>query len=577
MNWISHIFRRKQMTTDLSEELCQHLDEKVESFIAAGMSREDAIHAARRAFGNVTLLEQRSREIWMWPFLEFLFADVKFALRQLRKSPDFTTTVILALALGIGATTAIFAFVDAALLRPLPYPNPSRLVGLFSSIPLGPKYNISYLDYLDWKKQNKVFTSLEAYETWNFMVSTSQGAQLASGVHVTDGFFRTLGITPALGRDFSAGEVEAAAPHTAILSYAAWQKRFGGNSKVLGRTVTLDGVPSTIIGVLPRDFHFAPAGSADIWTLLDPSGPCEKRRICHNLFGIARLKDRISVQTADANMKAIAARLEKLYPDTNRNQGAVVMPLTDVIVGEIRPILLLLLGGASLLLLIACVNVSNLLLVRTERRQQEIAVRGALGASRGRLIRQFMTEGFLLVGIGSSLGIACSFAAMRGLTHLIPKDMLEQMPYLQGLGVNLHVLGFAAAISLAAATLLTAVPMLRLRQIGAGLTKGGRTSAGSVWRHLGANLTVVELAVAMVLLVSAGLLGKSLYRLLHVQVGFQPDHLAALSLGAPDFRYSKDAQAIGLEREALRKVRSLPGVQSAGVAGYLPLSGFGPS
>ena len=578
MKPLQRMFDRRTITADLSEEMQQHLEEKIDALIAGGMPRAEAVHAARRAFGNATLIEQRSREVWMWPLVESICADIKFALRQLRRNIGFTCTAILMLALGIGASVAIFAFVDAALLRPLPYPNPSRLVGLFSSIPLGPKYNISYLDYLDWKKQNKVFKSFDAYETWNFMVNTPTGAQLARGVHVSDGFFRTLGISPALGRDFLPGEATPAAPHTALLSYAAWQKRFGGREDVLGQTVTLDGVPSTIAGILPRNFQFGPAGNADFWTLLDPAGPCEKRRICHNLFGIARLKNGVSVPTAESNMKAIAALLEKQYPDTNRNQGAVVMPLADVIVGDVRPILWVLLGGAGLLLLIACMNVANLLLVRTESRQREIAVRGALGASRARLVRQFVTEGLLLVAIGSVLGVACAYGAIRLLPGMIPADVLAGMPYLQGLGLNVHVVGFATAISLVAAGLFTTAPMLRLslQEIRARLTEGGRGSAGTVWRHLGANLVIVELAVAVVLLVGAGLLGRSLYRLLSVEVGFQPNHLAVLSIGAPDSGYSQDAQAIALEQQIVRRIGSLPGVQSVGIASYLPLSGTGP-
>ncbi len=578
MTRFRRLFSRNRMTADLSEEMQQHLEEKIEGLIAGGMPRSEAVHAARRAFGNATLIEQRSREVWMWPLFESIWADIKFALRQLRRNIGFTCTAILMLALGIGASVAIFAFVDAALLRPLSYPSPSRLVGLFSSIPLGPTYNISYLDYLDWKKQNNVFKSLEAYERWNFMVNTPTGAQLAHGAHVSDDFFRTLGISPALGRDFLPGEAESTAPHTALLSYAAWQKRFGGEGDVLGQTVTLDGVPSTIVGILPKNFQFGPAGNADFWTLLDPSGPCERRRICHNLFGIARLKDGASVQVADSNLKAIAARLEKQYPDTNRNQGAVVMLLADVIVGDIRPILWVLLGGAGLLLVIACVNVANLLLVRTESRQREIAVRGALGASRARLIRQFVTEGLLLVAIGSALGIAWAYGAIYLLPRMIPPNMLAEMPYLQALGLNVHVVGFAVAISLVAAGLFTVAPMLRmsLREIRARLTEGGRGSDGTVWRHLGADLVIVELAMAFVLLVGAGLLGRSLYLLLRVEVGFQPDHLAALNIGAPDSGYSQDAQAVALEQQIIRRIGSLPGVQSVGITSYLPLSGSGP-
>ena len=578
MGWLRNLFSRSRHYEELSESIREHLDEKIADLMDHGMTREQAVRTARREFGNVARIEERSREVWMWPLIESIWADIKFALRQLRRNIGFTCTAILMLALGIGASVTIFAFVDAALLRPLPYPNPSRLVGLFSSIPLGPKYNISYLDYLDWKRQNRVFKSLEAYETWNFMVNTPTGAQLARGVHVSDGFFRTLGISPALGRDFLPGEAKTAAPHTALLSYAAWQKRFGGKEDALGQTVTLDGAPSTIVGVLPKNFQFGPAGNADFWTLLDPSGPCESRRICHNLFGIARLKDGVSVPSAESNMKAIAAQLEKQYPDTNRNQGAVVMPLADVIVGDVRPILWVLLSGAGLLLVIACVNVANLLLVRTESRQREIAVRGALGASRARLIRQFVTEGLLLVAIGSALGVAWASGAIRLLPGMIPSDMLARMPYLQAFGLNVHVAAFAMGISLVAAGLFTTAPMLQLslQEIRARLTEGGRSSAGTVWRNIGANLVIVELAVAVVLLVGAGLLGRSLYRLLNVEVGFQPNHLAVLSIGAPDSAYSQDAQAIALEQQFVRRIGSLPGVQSVGIASYLPLSGTGP-
>ncbi|HEX4020117.1 MAG TPA: ADOP family duplicated permease [Acidobacteriaceae bacterium] len=571
------LFRRENFNNELAEEMAFHQEQTEQELQAEGMTPDAARHAARRQFGNAIRLKEQSHEtIGFW--FEGTLQDFLFALRQLRKNPGFAVTAVLTLALGIGASVAIFAFVDAALLRPLPYPNPNRLVGLFSSIPLGPKYNISYPDYLDWKNQNHVFRSLEAYDTWDFMLKTPTGAQLAQGVQVSDGFFRTLGIAPVLGRDFLSGEAEAATPHTVLVSYAAWQKRFGGRPDVLGQTVTLDGVANTIIGVLPKDFHFAPAGGANFWGLLDPSGPCEKRRICHNLFGIARLKNGISVPAADFEMKEIAARLEKQYPDTNRGQGAVVMSLTEVIVGDIRPILLVLLSGAGLLLLIACVNVANLLLTRAESRKREIAVRGALGASRGRLIRQFVTEGLLLVGIGSGLGVAWAYGAMRLLLRLVPADMLARMPYLQGLGLNLHGLAFVCAISLLAGALFALTPMLRmsLRDIRAGLTEGGRNSAGTVWRHFGAHLVVVELAVAVVLLAGAGLLGKSLYRLLHVEVGFQPDHLAVLSIGAPDSGYSGDAQQIALEQEIMDRIGSLPGVKSVGITSYLPVSGYGP-
>src|SRR6185295_17513809 len=269
----------------------------------------------------------------------------------------------------------------------------------------------------------------------------------ARGAQVSDGFFRTLGVVPVLGRDFYSGEDLTAAPRTVILSYAAWQNRYGGKEDVLGQTVTLDGTPSVIIGVLPREFHFAPAEPAEFWTALDATGGCEKRRSCHNLYGVARLKDGVSIPTALAEMKSIAQQLEEQYPDSNRDQGAAVIALTEVIVGDIRPILLVLLSGAGLLLLIAGVNVASLLLVRSESRKREIALRSALGASRARLVRQFVTEGLVLVTAGSGVGLVSAWWAMQLLAKLIPSDMMASMSYLHGIGLNIRVVGFACLIS----------------------------------------------------------------------------------------------------------------------------------
>ena len=504
-----------------------------------------------------------------------LFQDLQYAMRQLRQNIGFACTSIFVLGLGICASVAIFAFVDAALIKPLPYPNSDRLVEVTESAPMFPDgADLSYPDYIDWKNENRVFSSMDVYHSFGYLLRTDSSAEPVTGVRVSDGFFRTLGIAPAIGRDFYTGEDQPQAAKTAILSYAAWQKRFGGRREAIGKTVTLSGEPYTIIGVLPQNFQFAPAGNAAFWTALQATDSCSKRRSCHELVGVGRLKDGITVETARANMSAIAAQLEAQYPADNKGQGAYVAPLSEMILSSVRPVLLVLLGGAGLLLLIACVNVSSLLLVRSESRRREIAVRGALGASRIRLIRQFTTEGVVLVLAGTLLGVVGAQVAMQVLLRLISHDMLDTMPYLSGLRLNLHVLAFAGAVALFSAILFSITPVLRLplQEIRQNLNEGGRGYAGTLWRRFGANLVVVELAVAVVLLVGAGLLGKSLYRLLHVEIGFQPDHLATVSVSLSDVDYPKDEQQVAVEKKIEDEVAALPGVESVGVTNILPVS-----
>jgi predicted permease len=505
--------------------------------------------------------------------MENMLQDVRYALRQLRKSPGFAITAILILTIGIGASTAIFGFVDAALIRPLPYAEPGRLVDVNESAAMFPRCNLSYQDYLDWKKLNQVFSSLDAYNQYGYLLRNSSGSEPVSAVRVSTGFFSTLGVAPFLGRDFHAGEEQLEAPQTVILSYGTWQKRYGGRKDAAGETVTLSGVPFTIIGVLPQSFQFSPQGDAEFWTTLRAED-CNTRRGCHNLYGIGRLKDGVTVEAALADMKAIARQLEIQYPDDNRGQGAWVKPLSEVFVKDVRPIFLALLGGAGLLLVIACVNVSSLLLVRSESRKREIAVRGALGASRIRLMRQFTTEGLALAFAGGLLGLAVAQAGMQVLMRLISKDLMTYMPYLSGLGLNSHVLAFALAISVGATILFSITPTFRLsvREIREGLAEGGRGYAGTLWRRFGANLVVVELAVAVVLLVSAGLLGKSLYRLLHVEVGFQPEHLATVEVELSQVDYPKDPEQSQAARKILERLSTLPGVQSVGLTSVLPVS-----
>jgi macrolide transport system ATP-binding/permease protein len=567
------LFRRERFHGELEEEMTFHHEQQEKALQAEGLTGEEAKYAAKRQFGNAARLKDESMDAVGFRF-ENAVQDFRYALRQLRRNPGFACTAIFVLALGVGISVAIFSFVDAALLKPLPYPNPNRLVDVTESVAMIPRAALSYLDYLDWKKLNTVFSSMDVFEGSGFALRTPTGSELVAGTRVSDGFFRTLGIAPMLGRDFYAREDLPGAPPAVILSYATWQKRFGGRRDVIGQMITLSGIATTVVGVLPENFEFAPRGRGEFWTTLRASGSCENRRACHDLHGIARLRDGVSIKTALADMTAIARQLELQYPDSNRGQGASVVALSEVIVGDIRPILLVLLGGAGLLLLIGCVNVASLLLVRSESRKREIAVRGALGASRERLMLQFVTEGMVLAAGGTLLGLALAYAAMRIFMGLIPADMIFGMPYLREVGLNLHALGFAVAIALLAAVLFATTPTLRLlmTEMREGLVEGGRGFAGTLWRRFGSGLVVAELAIAVVLLAGAGLLGKSFYRLLHVDLGFQPDHLATLEVAAPEASYSKDEQAVALARQVVTRISSLPGVESVALSSVLPVS-----
>jgi len=326
--------------------------------------------------------------------------DLKFALRQMIKNPSYAVLAVFILALGMGVSVAIFGFVDAALLEPLPYANAKTLVAVDERAVVFPRSNLSFQDYLDWKRMNKSLRALEVYTGMSFLLSTPSGTEPVEAARVSDGFFSTLGVRPVLGRVFLPGEDQAGHAKIVMLSYGTWLKRFGARRDIVGQSVNLSGDNWTVVGVLPREFAFAPRGSAEFWTpILDPSA-CEKRRSCHNLDGIGRLRDGVTMQAALADLSGIAKQLEKQYPDSNRDQGASIEPLSELIVGDVRPVLVLLLTGAGLLLVIACVNVASLLLVRSESRKREIAVRGALGATPARLARQFVTEGLLLASSG---------------------------------------------------------------------------------------------------------------------------------------------------------------------------------
>ena len=567
------MFRRRRSAEDFAEEVRSHLELEADDLKSEGFSESEARRKARVEFGNVQTAEERfylrDRAEWF----DNLLLDLKFAMRQMVKNPGFALTALLVLALGIGASVAIFAFVDAALLEPLPYSNPTQLMSVNESSAESPVWPLSYPDFLDWQRLNRSFTSLAIYSGRGHLLHAPSGVEPVQAERVSGSFFQTLGVRPILGRDFNPGENQLNGPDVVILSYGTWLRRFGARRDVVGQTVDLDDRPYTIIGVLPRTFSFAPSGGAEFWVPINSLSPHEHSRTFYPFMGVGRLRDGIMVEAARAEMTALARQLQRQYGITGRDLSASVVPLSESIIGNVRPILLALLGGAVLLFAIACVNVASLVLVRSESRRREIAVRGALGATRSRLVQQFVTEALLLGAFGSVGGVMIAAGLMHLLARLVPKDMASHMPFLEGVGLNAHTVAFAAAIATLGALLLAATPTLRLslEDVRDGLADGDRGGSGLLWRRLGANLVVVELAIAVVLLAGAGLLGRSLYRLLHVPLGFDPDHLATLQVIAPGTVYQTDEQVEGLYREVARRVSNLPGVESAGMTSMLPV------
>jgi macrolide transport system ATP-binding/permease protein len=565
--------RQEQFGGELDEEMAFHREQMARELEERGMLREEARYAAMRQFGNATRLRERSHEVMGFRW-ESVAQDVRFALRQMGRSPGFAVTAVLMLALGMGASTAIFGFVDAALIQPLPYAQPNRLVAVDESESAMPRSNLSRYDYDDWKRMNHSLASLDVYGGTGYLLQMGSVAVPVPGARVSAGFFHTLGVQPILGRDFRPGEDAPGQPKIVMLPYGTWKTRFDGRRDVIGQQVNLSGDEYTIVGVLPRSFAFAPRANAQFWVpLLDRRAGCEDRRICHDLDGVARMKDGVTEQAALADLKNVAAQLARQYPGSNTGQGASLEPLSELIVGRVRPILLTLLAGAGLLLLIACVNVASLLLVRAEKRRREIAVRGALGATPARLVRQFVTEGLLLAVAGCGGGLLVAGGLMALLTWIVPKAMAQGMPFMDIVGLNEHTILFAAGVAVLAALLLAAIPALRMQltDLHEGLNEGARGTAGQLWRRLGANLVVVELAVAMVLLAGAGLLGKSLYRLLHVDLGFDATHLATDYVIAAGPGYAKPAQDMTLYREIQRRVGALPGVTGVGITSDMPM------
>ena len=566
------LFGRRRFHRELGEEMDFHRDQLENEFRAAGVPALQATPAARRQFGNPLHLREQSRDIVALPF-ESILHDLRFALRQLSRNPGFAAAAILVLALGLAASAAIFAFVDAALLQPLPYRNSSRLLVAFETTALCRECELSLPDYQDWKTTNTVFSSFDAWDASVYLWRSPDGVQAVRSAHVTGGFFQTLGVSAMLGRVFTDADDAPSAPRAVVLLYDTWQSRFGGRPDIVGQSLILDNQPYSVVGVLPRQFHFA-MRAAEFFTTMHGPNACEQSRDCHDFYGLARLRDGVSLQAAAAETKTIAARLERAYPESNKGRSARLVPIRDAVAGDIRPTLLVLASGAGLLLLIAFVNVASLLLVRAESRKHETVLRRALGASVARLVRQFVTESVLLVAAAVALGLPAAAAAIPRLFSLIPERRLRGLPYFRHAALTPHVLWFAAAVSLLAVVVLSLAPVVRLSlsNLRDDLAEGGRGSAGTLWKRFGSNLVAAELAIAVVLLASAGLLVKSLYLMFHVDLNFHSANLATLEIDVRGAGYQTVDQLRTLSQRLLTGISAMPGVAAVAHTSDLPIT-----
>jgi putative ABC transport system permease protein len=515
-----------------------------------------------------------------------LIQDLRYAVRILAKVPGFTAVAVLTLALGIGANTAIFSVVYSALLRPLPYREPGKLLHLGESRSQADTgavgADVSYPDYLDWKHATKSIQSLAAYSGDAFTLATDGEPKNTFAAQVTPSFFRTLGVQPALGRDFLEDEMQADGPHVTILTDGFWRTEFGADPKIIGRVIHLDGKPATIVGVLPRGFEFAPANSAPLWVPIHQTGDLITRRSLHWLTVIGRLASGATSDQARAEMQRINAQLASAYPKENSSIFIVMESLNEQVVGKVRPILLILLGAVAFVLLITCANVANLLLTRSIGRRKEFAVRAALGASRASLLSQSLAESLLLSFAGAGVGLVGAHWGVNLLVTAIPESQLQAMPYLRNAGINLAVLLFLCAVTVLTGVLFGLAPGLEASRTSLNdalkdESRGG-TSAGHA--RLRNTLVVAEISISLVLLVGAGLLLRSLHALLGQDPGFNLHNVLTFSVNLPDASYPSDktppyysAAAVRFDHEFTKRLDSVPGVLDVGQATGIPASG----
>jgi putative ABC transport system permease protein len=508
--------------------------------------------------------------------MESLFQDLRYSIRMLLKNPVFTSIAVLTLALGIGANTAIGTIVNAALLRGLPYQEPERLLQLWELTPQKdfPQREASHPDFLDWSNNQSIeLTAFTGGGSLSLMGRDLPERIAAAGVKTN--FFDVLGVKPLHGRTFREGEDVANSERVVILSYGVWQRLFSGDAGIVNQSINLSGNPYTVVGILPQTFQFARRGDAEIWITMRPGQNQLTRRFMHWVNVIGRLKPGVSLEQAQAEMKTIGQRIEEQHNESHANTTIKLIPLQEQIVGSVKPVLFVLLGAVAFVLLIACANVANLLLARSTARQREIAIRVAIGASRSRLIRQFLTESLLLALIGGALGVVLAHWGVAALVAGIPDFQLNSMPYLRDLKIDSSIVLFTFGLSLVTGVIFGLIPALQASnpQLHATIKEGGQSSVGAGRRRLRNAIVVAEIALALVLLVGAGLMMKSLTNMLKISPGFQTENLLTFNVSLLAAKYQNDGQIVNMDAQMIERIESLPGVQGAGLVGSLPLMG----
>ncbi len=567
------LFRRGQVEAELNEELRYHLERQIEVNTAAGMSVEEARYAALRAMHGLDQRKEECRDMRRVRLIEDLWRDFRFSLRSLLKRPGFTAIALLALALGIGANTAIFSLVNAVILQPLPYRDPDRLISVYGTRNRSTQGSVGPTDFLDYRSQNKTFEQFAASGSMMLpmnLTGSGEPERLNASI-ITGNYFDTFGVRPALGRGFSLENEKTGQDHVTVLSHAFWQTRFGGDPNIVNKTINLDGKAYEVLGVMPAEVVLPQP--AQLWVPINfDADPEMKMRNARFLRGIGRLKEGVTLDQAQTDTDLIAAQLEQQYPDSNTGWSLRLIPLREILVGGSRTMLFILFGAVGFVLLIACANVANLLLVRAAARQKEIAMRTALGASRLRIIRQMITESLLLAIFGGALGALLAVAGVKLLVSLGE----DNIPRTANVKIDATVLAFTLLISLATGLLFGLAPAIRTMKenlvdaLKDGIRGGSEATVKNRTRSL---LVVFESAIAVMLLIAAGLLIRSLVALQNVDPGFDPNNVLTLRVDLPRQKYNTPEKASNFFEQLETRVAGLPGVEAVGLITDLPLSG----